>query len=35
MAQKGSERTIRKVVAENRKARFNYEIVDTYEAVWC
>ena len=24
--------TIKKVVAENRKARFNYEIVDTYEA---
>ena len=24
--------TIKKVVAENRKARFNYEIIDTYEA---
>lgn len=32
MAPKGSERTVKKVVAENRKARFNYEIVDTYEA---
>ncbi len=32
MAPKGSERTIKKIVAENRKARFNYEIVDTYEA---
>jgi SsrA-binding protein len=32
MAPRGSERTIRKIVAENRKARFNYEIVDTYEA---
>ena len=32
MAPKGSERTVRKIVAENRKARFNYEIVDTYEA---
>jgi SsrA-binding protein len=32
MAPKGSERTVRRVVAENRKARFNYEIVDTYEA---
>jgi SsrA-binding protein len=32
MAPKGSERTIGKIVAENRKARFNYEIVDTYEA---
>ncbi len=32
MAPRGSERTIRKVVAENRKARFNFEIIDTYEA---
>ena len=32
MAPKGSQRTVNKVVAENRKARFNYEIIDTYEA---
>ena len=32
MAPKGSQRVIKKVVAENRKARFNYEIMDTYEA---
>ena len=32
MAPKGSERLVKKVVADNRKARFNYEIVDTYEA---
>ena len=32
MAPKGSQRIVRKVVAENRKARFNYEIVDTFEA---
>ncbi|MET3613199.1 SsrA-binding protein [Rhizobium aquaticum] len=32
MAPKGSERVVKKVVAENRKARFNYEILDTYEA---
>ncbi len=32
MAPKGSERTVKKVVAENSQARFNYEIVDTYEA---
>lgn len=32
MAPKGSQRVIKKVVAENRKARFNYEIIDTYEA---
>ncbi len=32
MAPKGSQRKINRVVAENRKARFNYEIVDTYEA---
>lgn len=32
MAPKGSERVVKKVVADNRKARFNYEIVDTYEA---
>lgn len=31
MAPKGSERVVKKVVADNRKARFNYEIVDTYE----
>ena len=30
---KGSpQKTVKKIVAENRKARFNYEIVDTYEA---
>ena len=23
---------VKKIVAENRKARFNYEIIDTYEA---
>lgn len=32
MAPKGSQRVVNKIVAENRKARFNYEIVDTYEA---
>lgn len=32
MAIKAKPTTIKKVVAENRKARFNYEIVDTYEA---
>lgn len=32
MAPKGSQRTVGKIVAENRKARFNYEIIDTYEA---
>jgi SsrA-binding protein len=32
MAPKGSQRVVNKVVAENRKARFNYEILDTYEA---
>jgi SsrA-binding protein len=32
MAPKGSERLVKKVVAENRKARYNFEIVDTYEA---
>lgn len=32
MAPKGSQKTVKKVVAENRKARFNYEILDTYEA---
>ncbi|TCL70170.1 SsrA-binding protein SmpB [Rhizobium sp. BK251] len=31
MAPKGSQRVVKKVVAENRKARFNYEIIDTYE----
>ncbi len=29
---KGSQRVVNKIVAENRKARFNYEIIDTYEA---
>lgn len=32
MAHKGSERTVKKIVAENRKARYNFEIMDTYEA---
>ncbi|MBB4114142.1 SsrA-binding protein [Rhizobium sp. BK226] len=32
MAPKGSQRVVNKVVAENRKARFNYEIIETYEA---
>jgi len=32
MAPKGSQRVVNKIVAENRKARFNYEIMDTYEA---
>ena len=32
MAPKGSQRTVNKIVAENRKARFNYEILDTLEA---
>jgi SsrA-binding protein len=32
MAPRGSQRVVNKVVAENRKARFNYEIIDTYEA---
>lgn len=33
MAPKPSQqRIVKKVVAENRKARFNYEIIDTYEA---
>ena len=32
MAPKGSQRTVNKIVAENRKARFNYEIIDTFEA---
>jgi SsrA-binding protein len=32
MAPKGSQRVVNKVVAENRKARYNYEIIDTYEA---
>ena len=32
MTHKGRPTTVRKVVAENRKARFNYEIIDTYEA---
>ena len=32
MAPKGSQRVVNKIVAENRKARFNYEIVNTYEA---
>ncbi len=32
MAPKGSQRVVKKIVAENRKARYNYEIMDTYEA---
>lgn len=32
MAPKGSQRVVNKIVAENRKARFHYEIIDTYEA---
>ncbi|MCD1264116.1 SsrA-binding protein SmpB [Shinella sp. AETb1-6] len=32
MATKARPTTIKKIVAENRKARYNYEIVDTYEA---
>ena len=32
MTHKGRPTTVRKIVAENRKARFNYEIIDTYEA---
>ncbi|MCV9965937.1 SsrA-binding protein SmpB [Pararhizobium sp. BT-229] len=32
MAPKGSQRVVKRIVAENRKARFNYEIMDTYEA---
>jgi SsrA-binding protein len=32
MAPRGSQHALSKVVAENRKARFNYEIIDTYEA---
>ena len=32
MGPKGSQRVVNKIVAENRKARFNYEIIDTYEA---
>jgi SsrA-binding protein len=32
MAPKGSQRVVNKIAAENRKARFNYEIIDTYEA---
>lgn len=32
MAPKGSQRVVKKVVADNRKARYNYEILDTYEA---
>ncbi|MDJ0932257.1 SsrA-binding protein SmpB [Breoghania sp.] len=32
MAKKPHEQTNRKVVADNRKARFNYEIIDTVEA---
>ncbi|MBB3978697.1 SsrA-binding protein [Rhizobium azooxidifex] len=32
MALKAKPTTVKKVVAENRKARFNYEIMDTYEA---
>jgi SsrA-binding protein len=32
MAPKGSQRVVKNIVAENRKARYNYEIMDTYEA---
>ena len=32
MAKADEGRPNRKVVADNRKARFNYEILDTYEA---
>ena len=32
MATKARPTTIKTIVAENRKARFNYEIIDTYEA---
>jgi SsrA-binding protein len=32
MATQARPTTVKKVVAENRKARFNYEILDTYEA---
>jgi SsrA-binding protein len=32
MATKARPTTVKKIVAENRKARFNYEIIDTYEA---
>src|SRR4051794_23520135 len=32
MTHKGRPTSVKKVVAENRKARYNYEIVDTYEA---
>lgn len=32
MAVKAKPGTVGKIVAENRKARYNYEIVDTYEA---
>lgn len=32
MATKAKPTTVKKIVAENRKARFNYEIMDTYEA---
>ena len=31
MAPKGSQRVVKKIVAENRKARFNYAIEDTIE----
>ena len=32
MATKARPTTLKKVVSEKRKARFNYEIIDTYEA---
>ncbi len=32
MTHKGRSTPVKKVVAENRKARYNYEILDTYEA---
>ena len=32
MVTKARPTTVKKIVAENRKARYNYEILDTYEA---
>ena len=32
MTHKGRPTAVKKIVAENRKARYNYEIMDTYEA---
>jgi SsrA-binding protein len=31
MTHKGRATTVKKIVAENRKARFNYEIIETFE----